>query len=156
MRWLSLCLALTVAFPAVAQDDPAAAQAEFTKLTKELDDASKAYRSKMEEITSTDEYKELRAKYGETRDQETLAKLRALTSKVKRPRPADMAPSFVAAADKYAGSEGAVPFLCWIAMRGEALQAGALNRLKFVPSMEAKLISTISILLKMIKVEWLS
>ncbi len=124
MKYLPVVLALLIAGSAIAQDG--SAKADYDKLVKQFDAANQSYSDKLKTIRATDEYKEL-SKKARARDAgsgEARTKLRALTSAVQRPRPGDWAEKFNAGAEKYAGTDGAAPFLVWLVTRGGPNHAG--------------------------------
>ena len=128
MKYLPVVLALLIAGSAVAQDG--SAKADYDKLVKQFEATNEAYSAKLKTIRDTDEYKELskKARARDAGSTEARNKLRALTSAVQRPRPADWAEKFNSGAEKYAGTDGAVPFLVWLVKtRGHDHASSALD-----------------------------
>ena len=128
MKYLPVVLALLIAGSAIAQGG--SAKADYDKLVKEFQATTEAYSAKLKAIRGTDEYKELskKARARDAGSTEARSKLRALTSAVQRPRPADWAEKFNAGAEKYAGTDGAVPYLVWLAKtRGHDHASSALD-----------------------------
>ena len=120
---LAAALALTVAgLPAQggqsqAQDAAAidAAKKAYDAIVADMKAADARYRAEIGAIQKTEEYKTALARFREDRDQEALAALRQMTGKVARPDRAAYLERFQEGAEKFAGTDGAVPFLTWIA-----------------------------------------
>lgn len=107
-RYLCLGLALLFIAPVGAQD----AKADFDKLSAELTKAQKEFSSRFRAVMQSEEYREAR-KSGDRQ------KARELTSKIERVDMKSFTERFQDGATKYKGTEGAVPFLVWVASRGQ-------------------------------------
>lgn len=120
---------ILLAAPAVAQDDPlAAAKAECAEIQKEIDAAFKEHREAFAKVRESEEYKTTLAKYRETRDEESLEKLRAFSRSVPRPEYSTWSPKFALGAIKNTGDDAAVPYLTWLASYGDKqTQQGAIE-----------------------------
>lgn len=119
MKTIALMSALAFLMPAVvAQGD---AEAHFKELTAELAAERAAFSAAIRKVQASDEYKSALDTYRNGEGEEkaaALKKLRSMTSSLKRPNPSEAAPKFAAGAKKYAGTDGAVPFLVWLATQG--------------------------------------
>lgn len=100
-----LWLAVTLLAQDGAKPKPASpARAEYEKLVAEYDTAVASYAKAMKELAATDEFKQ--AVTDKNRE-----KIAELNKQVARPDMAGLGKKAMAAAEKYAGKEDAVPFL---------------------------------------------
>jgi len=110
-------LALGLLLPMVGAQD---AEAHFKKLSAELKAEQDVQRDGFRRVAATADYKatlkKLRANEGD-RD-ELISKLNAMRADVKGPDMGAYREKFAAGAAKYAATDGAVPFLVWLATRG--------------------------------------
>ncbi|MAG55472.1 MAG: hypothetical protein CMJ83_04195 [Planctomycetes bacterium] len=111
---LFVLLLLAIAIPVVAQGDVAAAKAAFADLKAKLDAEQSAYRAELGKLRKNEEYVKLR-KSGDR--QAAGALYRELMKDIKRPDNGAYTEKFMACAKKFAGTDGAVPFLSWVSMR---------------------------------------
>ena len=118
MRTIALVLAVAFLLPAVVAQD---AEAHYKALMAKVDAANAAYTAAIRKVIATDAYKSALETYRSSTGAEKTAardKLNALRAGIKRPALGAFAKEFVAAAEKYAGTDHAVPFLSWLSMRG--------------------------------------
>jgi hypothetical protein len=111
------------------------AKKAYEALVAEHTAAMEAYSAAMQKVAATEEYKELRRKLGqrdldETTRQELMEKMTTLRASVPAPDAKAFTARFQEGAETYAGTKGAVPFLVWVATRGERdARDGAIDTL---------------------------
>lgn len=133
--WLVIAV---LAVPTVGQDAAGDARKAYEALKAEFTAAREAYSDALQEVSATEEYRKLRERYrdpelGDEGRKEIRNKLMALRSSVPSVDVKAFTERFKKAAEKYAGTAGAVPFLTWICRRG----AGEEARLKAMETITA-------------------
>jgi len=130
MRTLIAMMAVLTLVPSsLAEDGAGGAAAQYEELSGEMEAARAAHSAAMKKVSSTAAYKETLAAFRAVKDPNERAPLGAKLREMRKDVPMvdwnDFRRRFRAGADEYAGSEGAVPFLVWLAVSGGKETAGS-------------------------------
>lgn len=119
---MTILAVLLISAPVLAQGETDAATAEYEQIIAELTAEQNAYRAAMQKMSATTEYQQLIEAYRATSDQEERAVISRKLNELRAGIPGvDMAiyrERISAGAEKYAGTDGAVPYLVWLVTRG--------------------------------------